>query len=174
MAGLCPFLIVIHVFICVFLILLVLIQNDKGGGLAGALGGMGSGAAFTGSSAATIITKLTTWTALVLFMVIMLLNVLSTKRSQMVVGESELKENPRSDYGSIFPEGYSSSTGVVPGLEEAPVDEGMGDEAQGQSGAAEGVPGNEKPAQGQPGEKGRPAPTGENPSIPGLPGAGSE
>ena len=45
-------LIVIHVFLCLFLMLLVLMQNDKMGGLAG-LGGMTSQSAFSTAGAAT-------------------------------------------------------------------------------------------------------------------------
>ena len=50
--------IVLHVFLCLFLMLLVLVQNDKMGGLAG-LGGMTSQSAFSTAGAATFIQKLT-------------------------------------------------------------------------------------------------------------------
>ena len=49
--------IVLHVFLCLFLMLLVLVQNDKMGGLAG-LGGMTSQSAFSTAGAATFIQKL--------------------------------------------------------------------------------------------------------------------
>ncbi|HEV3416116.1 MAG TPA: preprotein translocase subunit SecG [Pirellulales bacterium] len=47
-----------------FLILIILVQRGKGGGLAGALGGMGGQSAF-GAKAGDLFTKITLWTALV-------------------------------------------------------------------------------------------------------------
>ena len=46
-----------------FLILLVLVQRGRGGGLAGALGGMGGSSAF-GAKAGDVFTKITAYTAL--------------------------------------------------------------------------------------------------------------
>ena len=62
-------LIVIHVFLCLFLSLLVLVQNDKMGGLAG-LGGMTSQSAFSTAGAATFIQKLTRVVAVIFFIVV--------------------------------------------------------------------------------------------------------
>jgi len=53
-----------------FLILLILIQRGKGGGLAGALGGPGGSSAF-GSRAGDTFTKITMYTALVWILLIM-------------------------------------------------------------------------------------------------------
>ncbi|MFH1762141.1 MAG: preprotein translocase subunit SecG [bacterium] len=59
------FLIVILVFVCIFLVVFVLIQSDKGGGLAGSLGGMGGGSnLFGGRGAGNILTKITTGLAI--------------------------------------------------------------------------------------------------------------
>ena len=55
-----------------FLILLVLIQRGKGGGLAGAFGGAGGQSAF-GSRAGDAFTKVTIYTALVWILLIMFL-----------------------------------------------------------------------------------------------------
>jgi len=113
-----PFLLIVHVFICIFLILLVLVQSDKGGGLAGALGGMSSGAAFSGSSAATIITKMTQGTAILGFVVILLLNALSVKRTGPASGQAELE--PKRALSNVIPEGYTPPGEGVPGLQTAP------------------------------------------------------
>ena len=60
MAFLYPFLIVVHILICVSLIIVVLLQSAKGEGLAGAFGGGGlSGAVFGGRGAATFLSKAT-------------------------------------------------------------------------------------------------------------------
>jgi protein translocase SecG subunit len=53
-----------------FLILLVLIQRGKGGGLAGAFGGAGGSSAF-GSRAGDTFTQITIWTAAVWLLLIM-------------------------------------------------------------------------------------------------------
>jgi protein translocase SecG subunit len=55
-----------------FLILLVLIQRGKGGGLTGALGGTGGSSAF-GSKAGDTFTRVTIYTALVWILLIMVL-----------------------------------------------------------------------------------------------------
>ncbi len=57
----------IHIIICLFLIGVVLIQQGKSADLAGAFGGQGSQTAFGPRGAANLLTKLTTWSA-VLFM----------------------------------------------------------------------------------------------------------
>jgi preprotein translocase subunit SecG len=63
------FLVVIHVIVCLFLIGVVLLQQGKSADLAGAFGGQGSQTAFGPRGAANLLTKLTTWGA-VLFMII--------------------------------------------------------------------------------------------------------
>ena len=54
------FLVVVHVFISIFLILVVLLQQGKGADLAGAFGGGGSQTAFGARGATTLLHKLTT------------------------------------------------------------------------------------------------------------------
>jgi preprotein translocase subunit SecG len=49
---------VVHVLTCVFLVLVVLLQQSKGGGLGGALGG-GASQVFGGSGAGNFMTRLT-------------------------------------------------------------------------------------------------------------------
>ena len=60
-------LVVLHVIICLFLIGVVLLQQGKSADLAGAFGGQGSQTAFGPRGAANLLTKLTTYAA-VLFM----------------------------------------------------------------------------------------------------------
>ena len=62
------FLTLIHVVVCFFLIIVVLLQSGKAADLAGAFGGMGSQTAFGPRGAATMLSKATTIAA-VLFMV---------------------------------------------------------------------------------------------------------
>lgn len=74
-------LIGLHVFVCLVLILVVLLQSSKGSGLAGAFGGGGGQTMFGGQETATFLSKLTTYLA-VLFMVLsLLLAFLSARRT---------------------------------------------------------------------------------------------
>jgi preprotein translocase subunit SecG len=69
------FLNVVIVILTLFLIVLILIQRGKGGGLAGAFGGMGGSSAF-GARTGDVFTKVTVWVAfawigLSMFMVVL-------------------------------------------------------------------------------------------------------
>jgi preprotein translocase subunit SecG len=57
----------IHVIVCIILIGVVLLQQGKSADLAGAFGGQGSQTAFGPRGAANLLTKVTTWSA-ILFM----------------------------------------------------------------------------------------------------------
>jgi preprotein translocase subunit SecG len=56
---------IIHVLVCLFLIIVVLLQSGKAADLAGAFGGMGSQTAFGPRGAATLLSKATTIAAVV-------------------------------------------------------------------------------------------------------------
>ena len=86
-------LIVLHVFLCVFLSLLVLVQNDKMGGLAG-IGGMTSQSAFSTAGAATFIQKLTRVVAVIFFIVVFALGLITAKQDQ-AVEESAMQKATR-------------------------------------------------------------------------------
>lgn len=128
-------LVVLHVFVCVLLVLLILIQNDKGGGLAGAFGGMGGGAAFTGSSAATFLTKLTQGAAFASFILLIGLNILSTRGIDSGSRTSELK-SARHGLSSVLPNspmpagGNSGAPTAIPGLGQALEKSGQGEAPQ--------------------------------------------
>jgi preprotein translocase subunit SecG len=78
--------------VCVFLVFLVLSQDVKGGGLAGALSGGTVQSAFGGRSAESI-TKLTGWAALVFFLLIIAIGLLSKTSN---IGLSEPGEGKES------------------------------------------------------------------------------
>ncbi len=139
-------LVVLHIFVCVLLVLLILIQNDKGGGLAGAFGGMGGGAAFTGSSAATFLTKLTQGVALVSFVLLLALNYMSTKGIESGRRDSELK-SARKGLSSVIPSGKLPSNGASEGpVKTIP---GLGTVPAGAPAAAGSAPAAPEPAKGQ-------------------------
>jgi preprotein translocase subunit SecG len=79
------FITIIHVLICLILIVAVLLQSGKAADLAGAFGGVGSQTAFGPRGTATILSKITTVSA-ILFMVTSLgLWMLSFKGERSVV-----------------------------------------------------------------------------------------
>src|SRR5271155_5451710 len=70
---------VVHVAVCFFLIIVILLQSGKAADLAGAFGGMGSQTAFGPRGSATLLSKATT-VSIVLFMVTsMSLSIIATK-----------------------------------------------------------------------------------------------
>ena len=62
------FVVTVHVLVCLFLIGVVLLQQGRSADLAGAFGGQGSQTAFGPRAAANVLTRLTTWSAII-FMV---------------------------------------------------------------------------------------------------------
>ena len=69
----------VHILVCIFLIIVVLLQSGKAADLAGAFGGMGSQTAFGPRGSATLLSKATTVSA-VLFMITSLsLSILATR-----------------------------------------------------------------------------------------------
>ncbi|MEO8598141.1 MAG: preprotein translocase subunit SecG [Candidatus Solibacter sp.] len=85
-------LLIIHVIVCLFLIVVVLLQSGKAADLAGAFGGMGSQTAFGPRGSATLLSKATTISA-VLFMITSLsLSILATRTAGL--GTSVLESAP--------------------------------------------------------------------------------
>ena len=85
---------IVHVLVCLFLIVVVLLQSGKAADLAGAFGGMGSQTAFGPRGSATLLSKATTISA-VLFMITSLsLSIMATKNAGL--GTSVLETAPKS------------------------------------------------------------------------------
>lgn len=59
------FVVVVHVLVCFFLIGVVLLQQGRSADLAGAFGGQGSQTAFGPRAAANLLTRLTSWSAII-------------------------------------------------------------------------------------------------------------
>ncbi|MFN7995579.1 MAG: preprotein translocase subunit SecG [Bryobacteraceae bacterium] len=72
---------IVHVLVCVFLIIVVLLQSGKAADLAGAFGGMGSQTAFGPRGSATLLSKATTVSAIVFMITSLALSVLATRGS---------------------------------------------------------------------------------------------
>ena len=71
----------IHVIVCVFLVIVVLLQSGKSADVAAAFGGMGSQTAFGPRSAANVLTKATTWSAVLFMVTSITLSVMMSRRS---------------------------------------------------------------------------------------------
>jgi len=69
---------ILHVIVAVFLILVVLLQTGKRADLAGAFGGGGSQTAFGARGAATLLSRLTAWSAGIFMATSLLLALMSS------------------------------------------------------------------------------------------------
>jgi preprotein translocase subunit SecG len=74
-------LVFVHVVVCLFLIGVVLLQQGKSADLAGAFGGQGSQTAFGPRGAANLLTKLTTWAAVLFMLLSIALTILLSRAS---------------------------------------------------------------------------------------------
>jgi preprotein translocase subunit SecG len=72
---------IIHVVVCLFLIGVVLLQSGKSADIAAAFGGMGSQTAFGPRGAATMLSKATTWSAVVFMLTSITLSIFATRAS---------------------------------------------------------------------------------------------
>jgi preprotein translocase subunit SecG len=71
----------LHVLVCIFLIIVVLLQSGKAADLAGAFGGMGSQTAFGPRGSATLLSKATTASAVVFMITSLALSIMATRSS---------------------------------------------------------------------------------------------
>lgn len=72
---------IIHVIVCFFLVVVVLLQSGKAADLAGAFGGMGSQTAFGPRGSATVLSKATTIAAALFMVTSLSLDILSTRNA---------------------------------------------------------------------------------------------
>lgn len=72
---------IVHIVVCIFLIIVVLLQSGKAADLAGAFGGMGSQTAFGPRGSATLLSKATTISAVLFMVTSMSLSILATRNA---------------------------------------------------------------------------------------------
>jgi preprotein translocase subunit SecG len=120
--GLLNFVIVI---LTVFLIGIILIQRGKGGGLAGAFGGMGGSSAF-GTRTGDVFTKITVGVAIAWILLSMLMVVLTNRTQTSAWGESESSLSKSSESLSSKAKGKSKSKdmGDAPASQTLPASSG--------------------------------------------------
>jgi preprotein translocase subunit SecG len=72
---------IVHVAVCFFLIAVVLLQSGKSGDLAAAFGGQGSQTAFGPRGAATVLSKATTWSAVIFMITSIVLSIYAARKT---------------------------------------------------------------------------------------------
>ena len=84
------FVVVVHIIVSFFLIGVVLLQQGRSADLAGACGGQGSQTAFGPRAAANVLTRLTTWSAIIFMCTSITLTILYQRSSgsHSVLGNS--------------------------------------------------------------------------------------
>ena len=70
----------VHVVVCVFLILVVLLQSGRGADVAAAFGGMGSQTAFGPRGSATVLSRATAWSAILFMITSITLSIIASRR----------------------------------------------------------------------------------------------
>jgi preprotein translocase subunit SecG len=88
--------VVVHLVVCLFLIIVVLLQSGKGSDIAAAFSGQGSQTAFGPRGAATALSRATTWSA-ILFMV-----------TSLSLGVMALRQGPKSVFQNDKPPAQSA------------------------------------------------------------------
>src|SRR5205085_8465195 len=91
----------VHVVVCIFLIIVVLLQSGKAADLAGAFGGMGSQTAFGPRGSATLLSKATTISAVLFMITSMSLSIVATRNAGL--GATVLEGNPTKPAGKNAP-----------------------------------------------------------------------
>jgi preprotein translocase subunit SecG len=84
---------IVHVLVCIFLVIVVLLQSGKAADLAGAFGGMGSQTAFGPRGSATLLSKATTISFVIFIVTSMALSILATKNAGL--GTTVLEEQSK-------------------------------------------------------------------------------
>jgi len=102
--------IVIYVFVCFFLILVVLLQQGKGADIAGAFGGGGSQTAFGARGATTLLHKLTTGAFIGFIVLALVLTMVEARPRSSVVRTLPQKAATQKAPGAPLPR----PAGVVP------------------------------------------------------------
>jgi preprotein translocase subunit SecG len=82
---------VIHVVVCLFLIAVVLLQHGKSADIAATFGGQSSQTAFGPRGAATLLSKATTWSAVIFMLTSISLSILVAKKGG-TGGDSVMKD----------------------------------------------------------------------------------
>ena len=106
----------IHVIVCLFLVVVVLLQSGKAADLAGAFGGMGSQTVFGPRGSATVLSKATTVAAALFMITSLSLSILATRSGGAVPAIFEKKPTPQKTNGAAPPVGSTVPIQVTPSV----------------------------------------------------------
>jgi len=84
----------LHIVVCIFLIIVILLQSGKAADLAGAFGGMGSQTAFGPRGSATLLSKATTISAVLFMVTSMALSIMATRNAGLGATVLEDRSTP--------------------------------------------------------------------------------
>jgi preprotein translocase subunit SecG len=128
---------ILHVIICVFLVIVVLLQSGKAADLAGAFGGMGSQTAFGPRGSATVLSKATTIAAGLFMVTSLTLAIMASRNagtSSSVVERSKGKATAPAAQGTPAPVPTAPPGNAQPSVSVTPIGPG------GQKGATQSLP----------------------------------
>jgi preprotein translocase subunit SecG len=107
---------ILHVFVCIFLILIILLQAGKGGGMGAAFGGAGAQTVFGGRGAQTFLGKVTSVSALVFMLTALTLAYNSSKtKSVLDAHEASAPSAPAVPAAPFAPSQAPAPAAPVPG-----------------------------------------------------------
>ena len=96
-------LVAIHIFVSLSLMIAILMQSSKGGGLAGAFGGAGTSAVFGGRGAASFLQKLTTGLVAAFMVIAVMIGFASNPEKGTTSLIQEAAKEQTSGQGSTLP-----------------------------------------------------------------------
>ena len=101
------FLIVIHTIVSILLISVVLMQASQGGGLSGTFGGQAASSILGGQSAGNVLSKITTWLAVIFIVLAIFISILSgptTESSSSLVKKASENNPVQQQPQSVLPD----------------------------------------------------------------------
>ncbi len=104
---------IVHVVVCLFLIIVILLQSGKAADLAGAFGGMGSQTAFGPRGSATLLSKATTISTVVFMLTSISLSIIATRNAGAGAG-SALERHPVKTSAPVIPAPAAPVTPAAP------------------------------------------------------------
>jgi preprotein translocase subunit SecG len=114
-----PFLVFLHVSVCLVLIIVILLQSGEAADLAGAFGGSGSQTAFGPRGAATLLSRATTWCA-VMFMFTSMVLAVHVRTTTSSSGHSVLEQFSKPAPAATKSTAPPSTAPVIPASGPAP------------------------------------------------------
>jgi preprotein translocase subunit SecG len=106
----------IHVLVCLFMVIVVLLQSGKAADLAGAFGGMGSQTVFGPRGSATVLSKATTIAAALFMVTSLSLSIMATRSGGAVPAIFEKKAPAQKNGAQPPPVGSNVPIQVTPGV----------------------------------------------------------